>query len=338
MTYETHLLQLPSRRKNFAIKNHIVKSQALKGNPLGDSTEKHNFVIEPLGAKGSLPLVVHLSGYYGNGPQSFNQKTLEVSFPELIMEMMEEKKIPVAIHVFVDAMTSVGGSQFINSEGCGNYGDYIQKELLPSLQKEFRIHKDKKFHCVMGSSSGGYGALHHISEKNSAFGVAIAIAPDSYFEASLLPDYYKLAPYMGDFSDIKKIKKNLKEGTWAKKKNFFHIVNAIAMTLCYSPMKKGKLQFPIDEKTGELNKSLWQKILQKDPVHFLAERTKELKDKMIYLEVGTFDDFSLYFGARRIRDLLKSKKISHHYGEFPGTHFGLTERKIEALKWLKKSW
>lgn len=338
MIYETHTLHLPLSDKNFSIKNHVVTSKALKKNALGDSPIKHNFVLQPSHQKSPLPLVVHLSGYFGNGPDSFNQKTLEDNFPKTIIELTNAKKIPPALHVFVDAMTGVGGSQFINSEACGNFSDYIQDELIPSLHKEFSLKKDPQFQCVIGSSSGGYGALHHISLKDSAFGVAIAIAPDSFFTASLLPDFYKLAPYMEEYSDIKKIQKALADGSLKKKKNFFHIMNALAMTLCYAPLTKGQLTFPIDSKTGELDNKKWQNFLHLDPVHFLPERKKSLKDKHIYLDVGIYDDFHLFFGARQMQNFLQTERIKHVYTEFPGTHYGLTERKQKALQWLKEIW
>lgn len=337
MSFETHLLPLPIADKNFVVKNHIVSSSVLKKNPLGDSPIKHNFVLEPT-KKGPWPLVLHLAGYFGNGSYSFNQKTMEENFSQTVIRLTEAGEIPKAVHVFVDAMTGVGGSQFINSDGCGDYSDYIQKELLPSLHKSFSLKKDSRFQCIIGSSSGGYGALHHGSLKDSPLGVMIAIAPDSAFETSLLPDMYKLAPYMSEYKDIKSIQSALRTGTLQKKKNFFQIMNALAMTLCYSPMEKNKLNFPIDEHTGELKKEIWKEILKKDPVEFLPERVKNLKNKLIYIDVGMYDDFSLYFGARRIRNSLESSKIPFEYSEFPGTHFGLSERKVEALKWLNNKW
>jgi predicted esterase len=73
---------------------------------------------------------------------------------------------------------------------------------------------------------------------------------------------------------------------------------------------------------------------QKDPLYFLTQRASNLRKKTIYLEVGEYDDFCLYYGARKIRDLLKRKKIKTIYKEFPGTHFGLNERKLKALERL----
>ena len=98
------------------------------------------------------------------------------------------KKYPKAIHVFVEASTYWGGSQFINSPGSGQYGDYLLKDLYPAVREHFSISDDPKKLCVMGGSSGGYGALALISEKESPFGLALAVAPDSFFDASLLPD------------------------------------------------------------------------------------------------------------------------------------------------------
>lgn len=54
--------------------------------------------------------------------------------------------------------------------------------------------------------------------------------------------------------------------------------------------------------------------------------------------MGRYDEYCLYFGARRIEDVLRKNKVPHHYNEFEGGHFKTSYRKIEALKWLKDIW
>jgi len=332
MKSSAHLLETPFTNPVLDLYNLVIDSRALKSNALGDNPRKHNYVLSPKSKK-PVPLIVHLSGYFGNGPQNFNLKTLEENLPQQIIKATQEKRIPLATHVFVDAMTGVGGAQFIASDAAGDHETYLQKELVPAVEEQFKIAGSR---CVMGASSGGYGALHHIALATSVFDVAIAIAPDSDFEKSLLPEFYKTAPYLAELSTVKAIQAALADGSLRKKKNFFDIMNTLAMTLCYSPLKKGTLQFPIDLKTGTLDEKTWKLWQSKDPVHFLAKAP--LKNKFIYLEVGTFDEFSLYFGARKIRDSLVKNKVSHQYGEFPGGHFGSNERKMLALEWLKEYW
>jgi enterochelin esterase-like enzyme len=337
MKYTLHNLITPLKNEAFDLQNLVIESQKLASNALGDSPQKHNYVLVPKN-KEPAPLIVHLAGYFGNGYQNFNFKSLDENFPQLIIKATLDKKIAPAVHVFVDAMTAIGGSQFINSDACGDYEAYIQTELLPILEKEFNLIKGEKNRCLFGASSGGYGSLHHISVAKSPFGIAVAIAPDSYFESSLLPEFYKAAPHLEELSSLKSIKKSLQDGSLKKKKNYFDIMNALAMTLCYSPLKKGELQFPIDLKTGSINEKTWNLWKEKDPVQFLKNRAGHLKKKMIYLDVGTFDEFSLFFGARHIKGVLEKQKTPHIYSEFSGGHFALNERKIIAMEWLKDFW
>jgi enterochelin esterase-like enzyme len=307
--YSLYQLAWPSIPSDFVLYNLQVESQALAQNRLQDSPRKHHFVLRSRKKEPEM-VVFHLSGYFGNGSQSFNLKTLESNFAEQVIHHTQQKKIPSALHVFVDAMTSWGGSQFLNSDLFGRHSDHLQNELVPLITDVFAISKKMPW-ILMGSSSGGYGALHHLSLEKSRFELAIAISPDSDFATSLLPDFYKTAPYLQEYDSVSTIKKALQSKDLQKKKNFFAIMNALAMTGCYSQLKGTKLLF-------------------------LEKRSRHLQKKTIYLDVGIYDDFCLYFGARKIRSILRRKKVKNIYQEFPGNHFGLNERKIKALEWLKK--
>lgn len=330
-------LAIPFCSADFDVYNLMVESKSLKTNPLGDSHVRSNYVLKPR-AVGRFPVVFHLSGYFGNGYQVFNFKTLEENLPETISRETAAKNIPLANHVFVDAMTSFGGSQFINSVGCGNYADYLQKDLVAAVDEHLSTRKEEHYRCLLGASSGGYGALFHVAQNKSPFGVAAAIAPDSVFEISLLADYYKVSEALKDIPDVKSLQKKLKDSKFRDSKSFFPIMNAVAMALCYSETGKGKISYPIDLNTGFIKAeefAIWKK---KDPVEFLEQKLKNLKDVTLYLDVGRFDDYSLQFGVRRIHDLLKRNKIGHQYSEFDGGHFKTTPRKVEALRWLKRIW
>jgi enterochelin esterase family protein len=331
--YSLYQLALPTVASDFVLFNLQVESKVLAANLLQESPRKHHYVLQSRKQKPTM-VVFHLSGYFGNGTQSFNPKTLEENFPQQMMNLSRRGKIPSALHVFVDGMTAWGGGQFINSDLFGCHSDHLQQELVPLIKSVFPLDHKAPW-VVMGASSGGYGALHHVSLPKSPFRAAIAIAPDADFTTSLLPDFYKASPYLKSLSNITQVQKALQSRELQKKKNFFQIINALAMTGCYSPMGENKkLQFPIDLSSGEMNNAVWAKWKQKDPIYFLNQRSSQLSKKTVYLEVGEYDDFCLYFGARKIRDVLKRKKIKMAYTEFPGTHFGLNERKLKALQWL----
>ncbi len=334
MKYSLYQLALPTVAADFVLFNLQVESQVLATNLLQESPRKHHYVLQSRKQKPTM-VVFHLSGYFGNGTQSFHQKTLEENFPQQLMNLTRRGKVPSALHVFVDGMTAWGGGQFINSDLFGRHSDHLQHELVPLIKTVFPQERKTPW-IVMGASSGGYGALHHVSLPKSSFQTAIAIAPDADFSTSLLPDFYKLAPHLKSLSNVSQVQKALQSGELQKKKNFFQIINALAMTGCYSKMGTNKkLQFPIDFSSGDVNTSIWAQWKQKDPIYFLKQRASQLSKKIVYLEVGEYDDFCLYFGARKIREVLKQKKVKTIYTEFPGTHFGLNERKLKALQWLK---
>lgn len=332
-------LPLPVVEANGAFQLDVLElhSSCLQKNPLGDSPVRSHYVLSPK-EEGVWPVIFHFAGYYGNGPYNFHQKTLEENFVDLILRLSDEGTIPQAVHVFVDAMSGVGGSQFINSAGCGAYADHILKELVPTLQESYCLREDKKHWAVMGASSGGYGALYHVSQKNSPFGIAMAIAPDSFFEGSLLPELRSMAPYLSKYKRLSVIKKAIKEKEIQKHKKSFYLTNAIAMSICYAQITSGEIKYPIDLKTGELNKTVWRHWKKSDPVVFLQKNKAHLKTATICLDVGIYDEFGLYFGTRQIHDVLKKNKVSCVYSEFEGGHFKLNARKELVLRWLKRQW
>lgn len=334
-------IRLPYSLARHKAMNLIIDSPSLKGNPLGDPSERHNYILIPNGSWEHLPVVFHLCGYFSTGFQVFSPKTLERNFIEKVDQGVVAKKYPKAIHVFVEATTYLGGSQFINSHGCGNYQDYILKDLYPAIKEAFPVSDKKRENCLLGASSGGYGALNLISQKDTPFGVACAIAPDSFFEASLLPEIWQAAPEIMKYKSFSQLRKFIDKEELQGKKSFFTLANVVAMAHCYSPktaFKKDFLEFPVDLYTGELNSKIWKEWMKHDPLCFLPKRLRHLGDKELFFDVGRYDNFSLQFGTRQIVGRLKTEKVKCHYSEFSGNHFGLSERRLLMLETLAKRW
>ena len=108
----------------------------------------------------------------------------------------------------MDSFSLCGGSQFLNSKGTGFHEDHLIKELRPSLIESFPVKK--KDWVVMGASSGGYGALHLVSQ-HSFFSYCLALSPDSFFEQSLLPDIYKALPVIESLGGVGAFLKKLRK-------------------------------------------------------------------------------------------------------------------------------
>ncbi len=313
--------------KTFDLETFTIYSKKLLKNPLSDSPLRHNLVLIPKKRKNNLPLVLYLSGFGGEASSNLNSHWPSLNKAQTIDLALAQKKAPKAIYVFVDAMTSLGGSQFINSKGTGNYADYITEELLPSLKKEYKTSNKT---CLLGVSSGAYGALFLASHYPKLFSYVGALGPDSFFEYSLLTEIYAAIPYFSKYKSLSQLKEQLKFKSY---QDPWPVFNAIAMGLCYCPNKKGFLgvDWPVDLNTGQIKPVLWKKWKAYDPIEFLKKQSLKAKT---YLEVGVNDQFFLLYGARQIKSLIKNCT----YNEYEGDHFSLSKRIPYFLKWLKKVW
>jgi len=67
-------------------------------------------------------------------------------------------------------------------DGKFNYEDMFVKELIPFVEKEYRIKSDKKNRSIGGLSMGGYGALGYSMRHTDLFATCIA------YSAAIRPD------------------------------------------------------------------------------------------------------------------------------------------------------
>ena len=96
------------------------------------------------------PTVYVLQGFTGQLEMWRNR----VAFRPTFLELLDREDIDARV-VFVDAFTSVGGSQFVDSHGSGRYHTYICDEIVPFVDARY---DSNGFRGVAGKSSGGYGA------------------------------------------------------------------------------------------------------------------------------------------------------------------------------------
>src|SRR5690606_14492931 len=92
---------------------------------------------------------------------------------------------------------------------------------------------------------------------------------------------------------------------------------------------------PMDLVTGAVDSDLWKAWKKHDPVEFIPQRIEGVRSlKGLYLDVGIWDQFFLYFGCRQLDKCLKSSHIAYTYREFSGDHFDLSSRRPEILDWF----
>lgn len=318
---------------NFDLKTLVVDSDALKRNPLGDSSVRRSPVLVPREGR-AHPVVFMLSGFSGNGDQTFNVKSFETGSPLKLDAAVSKGDAPRAVYVFVDAMTMWGGSQFINSAGMGRYESYLL-EVADAVSTSFDVSQESRDWCAMGGSSGGYGAIHLATQFPKRFGVAVALAPDCFFESNILSEIRAALPIIKRMGGVAGVRAELREGRLLKRKDWHVVLNAIAMGLCYAGTESGEIRWPIDPESGLVHDEIWQEWKTRDPLFFLQTRDVSAQ---FYLDAGDRDQFQLQYGTRQMRDLLKKRGANVEYVGFDGTHFDLSERRGPAWAWLASLW
>jgi S-formylglutathione hydrolase FrmB len=250
--------------------------------------------------------------------------------------------VPGAIVVFVDAWTSYGGSQFVNSAATGRYMDYLCDEVVAFVDSNYPTLPSRDHRGLTGKSSGGYGAMVVPMLRPDVFGALASHAGDALFEVCYLPEFRETARTLRDKFD------GSYEVFWerfrAADRLDFHShgtpMNTYAMAACYSPDldEPGKVVIPFDIETGRLDDDVWARWLEWDPVRMAPKRVEALESmKLIYLDAGKADEWYLDLGAKAFAKELDKVGIEYSLDFFDAGHMGIQYRYPGALEALARA-
>ena len=324
----------------------VVESELLAGNPLDDPVRRPLYVYLPPGASDSpdrrWPSIYLIQGMTGQVDMWLNRNAFEPTVVERVDELFSTDGVPGAIVVFVDAWTSYGGSQFVNSAATGRYMDYLCDEVVAFVDAHYPTIADRDHRGLTGKSSGGYGAMVVPMLRPDVFGALASHAGDALFEVCYLPEFRETARTLRDHFE------GSYEVFWERFRSAgrmdFHRhgtpVNTYAMAACYSPdlEEPGKAVIPFDIETGRLYDDVWERWLAWDPVRMVPERTDALASmKLVYLDAGKSDEWYLDLGAKAVSKELNKAGIDHHLDFFDAGHMGIQYRYPLALEQLARA-
>jgi hypothetical protein len=320
---------------------HVLASEALRGNPLGDPDERPLWVYVPPGYDESdarLPSIYVIQGLTGMLPMWRNLRAFRPNFVQLCDELFSgEDAPPACVVVFVDAWTKLGGSQFVDSPGTGRYHTYLCDEVVPWVDEHYRTLADPAHRGIAGKSSGGYGAMITPLLRPDVFGGLATHAGDALFELCYLPDFRRSVRTLRDkydgsferFWDDFRSRAPLLDSD-------FPLINDYCMAACYSANDDGSVELPYDTSTGELRPDVWERWLAWDPVRMVRDRADAARSlRAIYIDAGKSDEFFLDLGAEAFRNELERLGITDVFFElFDGKHGGIEYRYPIALRYL----
>jgi enterochelin esterase-like enzyme len=347
------------------------QSKVLRDNPLGDPSLRKLAVWLPPGydqaagrGRGKrYPVLVDMAGFTGSGLGHIGWKNFSENFPERAARLVHEGRMAPAILVFPDCFTALGGNQYINSSAIGRYADYLTREIVPFIDREFRTLASREHRGCFGKSSGGYGAIIHGMKYADTWGAVADHSGDAYFEFVYAHDWpntlNELAKYRprqrtpGPVNvraaerkadagrDDGRVRRFL-ETLWRKSKISQaegHCLMNLCMAASYDPDPKAPNGFrlPFNLETGELIAARWEAWRRHDPINLVREHRRSLKSlRGIYIDCGYRDQFHIHYGCRILSKRLSAAGIRHTYEEFDDNHSDVDYRMDVSLPFLTR--
>jgi enterochelin esterase family protein len=162
------------------------------------------------------------------------------------------------------------------------------------------------------------------------FGLAVDHSGDKFFDFCYRADIPACVIALARYHHaVEEFLRDFPQPVQARGRNWFTLVNMIAMASCYSPNPEtpGGADLPFDPYTGELRTDVWQRWLRHDPVEMVGQHADALRSlRLYYLDCGRSDEHHLQLGNRIYARRLEALSIPHVYEEFDGGHMNVAHR------------
>jgi S-formylglutathione hydrolase FrmB len=252
---------------------------------------------------------------------------------------MEQGELPAMIYVLLDESCPGGTHEFADSVNNGPWGKALTTELIPHLEKKYRMQAKPSGRLLTGHSSGGWAALWLQVAYPTVFGGTWPTSPDpSDFRAFASPDLHSDPPSnfyhdaqgkpwplvrMGNqevmsFEDYSRQEAVL--GAYGGQMASFEWV--------FSPRgEDGRPKQLFDRQSGAVDPKVakaWAKYDISEILRKNAGSLRPLLQNKIHLTVGTADTFHLDAPAHLLEETLKELGIKATFTYLPGkSHFDL---------------
>ena len=316
------------------LEEHVLASDALRDNPLGDPHERPLLVWTPPGYADSerrYPSVYVLQGFTGQVDMWRNRQPFRPTYPELL-----DQAGLACVVVLVDTWTSVGGSQFVDSPATGRYHTYLCDEIVPWVDSRYRTLAAREHRGVQGKSSGGYGAAVTAMLRPDLFGGFASHAGGGLFEVSIRPFFREAARTLRDLygGSVERWLEDFRSRPAFSRPNDIHLLLQWGFSAAYS--RTPEVRLPYDPATAEVIPELWEQWLEWDYPQLVPRHADALRSlRAIYVDAGTRDEWFLDLTAEWLRrELTKLAVPDLHVELFDAGHAEIEYRYPLGLRYL----
>jgi S-formylglutathione hydrolase len=146
-----------------------VHGQGLEGNLAGDSPDRDVSIYLPpsygIDKKRHYPVIYFLHGFTDSDDKWYGLTKHWINLPAVVDKALADGKTKEFIIVTPNAYNRYFGSMYSNSVTIGNWEDYVAKELVDYIDKQYRTIPQAASRGLAGHSMGGYGTIR-IGQKH----------------------------------------------------------------------------------------------------------------------------------------------------------------------------
>ncbi|WP_115526490.1 MULTISPECIES: alpha/beta hydrolase [Xanthomonas] len=265
---------------------------------------------------------------------------------------MAAKQMPPMIWVFLDQATPTGTHEFADSVNNGPWGNALTEELIPALERQYKMDGKASGRFLTGHSSGGWATLWLQTRYPKLFGGTWSTSPDSSdFRDFTGPDLYApnanvyRRPDGSQFPLVRDGGKVVAElETFAKLERVLGPYGGqlTSFEWVFSPRGADGRPVPMfDRDTGKVDPAVaayWR--THYDIAARVAAQWPTLKpdlDGKIHLIVGTADTFYLDGAAHKFQSVLDGLGAKSDFRYLEGrSHFDLYKEGDDGNALMKK--
>lgn len=228
-------------------------------------------------------------------------------------------------------------SYAVNSVNVGPYGDAIMDELIPEVERRFRVMDEPWGRLLDGGSTGGWEALALQIFHPDSFGGSWAYCPDpvTFTNVESINVYNDTNAYYKQHEWRRVPTPNTRETTGeirqtSRQRNHFELVSGTrgrsgeqldAWSAVFGPLgDDGYFEPLFDKESGEINPDVAEYWRQHyDLLHHLRRNWTTLGPKLVdklHIYVGTMDNFYLDVAVRELDRWMRQTVDPHYPGVF----------------------
>lgn len=166
----------PQQSRKGKVLEQKILSKSIQGNPGGEDPSRSVTVYLPPGYDAGTyryPVIYFLHGFGADDKRVIS----ETHINELMDTAIVLGLIRPTIIVMPSSRTHFRGSFYTNSTLMGKWADFISKDLVEYVDKNYRTIADRNSRGLVGHSMGGHGALKVGMSYADVFGSVYAMSP-----------------------------------------------------------------------------------------------------------------------------------------------------------------